>query len=167
MNAGCYGCETKDVLKEILIIKKNGSKKILKNKDLDFKYRKSNLSDHDIVTSAVFKANFGEKEEIELKMSEIKFFRKNSQPIETKTGGSTFKNPKKQFAAKLIDNSDCKGLIYGDAIVSNKHSNFLVNLGNATAKDIETLGKIVQDRVLKKFNISLEWEIKIIGESSE
>ena len=157
----------RDVLKEILIIKKNGSKKILKNKDLDFKYRKSNLSDHDIVTSAVFKANFGEKEEIELKMSEIKFFRKNSQPIETKTGGSTFKNPKKQFAAKLIDNSDCKGLIYGDAIVSNKHSNFLVNLGNATAKDIETLGKIVQDRVLKKFNISLEWEIKIIGESSE
>jgi UDP-N-acetylmuramate dehydrogenase len=167
MNSGCYGSETKDVLKEILIIKKNGSKKILKNKDLDFKYRKSNLSDHDIVTSAVFKANFGEKEEIELKMSEIKFFRKNSQPIETKTGGSTFKNPKKQFAAKLIDNSDCKGLIYGDAIVSNKHSNFLVNLGNATAKDIETLGRIVQDRVLKKFNISLEWEIKIIGESSE
>ena len=167
MNAGCYGHETKDVLEEVSLIKKNGTKKIIKNHDLELSYRNSNLSDNDIIISTIFKANFGERNEIESKMSEIKLSRENSQPIRTKTGGSTFKNPKKNFAAKLIEDSNCKGLTYGDAIVSPKHSNFLINQGNASAKDIETLGKIVQERVANKFNIYLDWELKIIGENVE
>ena len=93
--------------------------------------------------------------------------RETSQPIKTKTGGSTFKNLKGHYAARLIEQADCKGLTFGDAVVSTKHSNFLINLGNATAKDIETLGKIVQERVMKKLNVSLEWEIKIIGDNSD
>ena len=167
MNAGCYGCETKDVLKKISIFTKGGTKKILYNKDLDFSYRNSNLSDNDIVTSVVFNGKFGEKNEIESKVREIKLKRETTQPIKSKTGGSTFKNPKGEFAARLIEQADCKGLTFGEATVSIKHSNFLINLGNASAKDIESLGVIVQDRVVKKFNILLEWEIKIIGDNSD
>ena len=167
MNAGCYRCETTDVLKEISIFTKSGLKKNLSNKDLDFSYRNSNLSNNDIVTSVIFKGEFGEKNEIESKIKQIKLMREASQPIKTKTGGSTFKNPKGQFAARLIEQAKCKGLTFGDAFVSTNHSNFLINSGHATAKDIEILGKIVQDRVMKKFNISLEWEIKIIGDDSD
>ena len=167
MNAGCYGCETKDVLKKISIFTKSGAKKILCNKDLDLSYRNSNLSDNDIVTSVVFNGKFGEKNEIESKVRKIKLKRETTQPIKNKTGGSTFKNPKGEFAARLIEQADCKGLTFGDAAVSTKHSNFLINLGNASAKDIESLGGIVQDRVVKKFNILLEWEIKIIGDNSD
>ena len=165
MNAGCFGSETKDVLKEFSIFKRNGERKTLTNKEIDFSYRNSNLSDNDIVTSVKLKAEIGEKNEIESKIKEIKLIRETSQPIKTKTGGSTFKNPKGRFAAKLIELADCKGLTFGDAAVSTKHSNFLVNLGKATAKDIETLGKIIQEKVMKKLNIFLEWEIKIIGEN--
>ena len=167
MNAGCYGCETKDVLKKISIFTKSGTKKILYNKDLDFSYRNSNLLDNDIVTSIVFNGKFGEKNEIESKVRKIKLKRETTQPIKNKTGGSTFKNPKGEFAARLIEQADCKGLTVGEAAISIKHSNFLINLGSASAKDIESLGMMVQDRVLKKFNISLEWEIKIIGENSD
>ena len=167
MNAGCYGCETKDVLKKISIFTKSGEKKNLCNKDLDFSYRNSNLLDNDIVTSIVFNGKFGEKNEIESKVRKIKLKRETTQPIKSKTGGSTFKNPKGEFAARLIEQADCKGLTFGEATVSIKHSNFLINLGNASAKDIESLGKIVQEKVVKKFNIFLEWEIKIIGDNSD
>lgn len=167
MNAGCYGCETKDVLREISIFSKNGEKKIISNKDLGFSYRNSNLSDSDIVTSVKFKGELGEKNDIELKVKEIKSMREISQPIKTKTGGSTFKNPKGQFAAQLIEQADCKGITFGEAGVSTKHSNFLLNLGNATANDIETLGTIIQESVMKKLNVFLEWEIKIIGDKSD
>ena len=167
MNAGCYGSETTNVLKEISIYTKEGEKKILSNKDLGFSYRNSNLSDNDIVTSVVFKGELGEKSEIESRVKEIKLMRETSQPIKTKTGGSTFKNPKGKFAARLIEQADCKGLTFGNASVSTKHSNFLINLGNAKANDIETLGKIIQERVMKKLNIFLEWEIKIIGDNSD
>ena len=167
MNAGCYGCETTNVLKEISVFTRSGVKKILSNKDLGFSYRNSNLSDNDIVTSVIFKGEFGEKNEIESKVKEIKLMRETSQPIKTKTGGSTFKNLKGHYAARLIEQADCKGLTFGDAAVSTKHSNFLINSGNATAKDIETLGKIVQERVMKKLNVFLEWEIKIIGDNSD
>lgn len=167
MNAGCYGFETRDVLKEISIFTKNGLKKTLSNKDLGFSYRNSNLSDNEIVTSVKFKGKLGEKNEIKLKIEKIKLIRETSQPIKNKTGGSAFKNPKGHFAAQLIEQADCKGMTFGDAAVSTKHSNFLINLGNATAKDIETLGMIIQERVMKKLNIPLEWEIKIIGDNSE
>ena len=165
MNAGCYGRETQDVLEEVSIISKEGTKKTLTNKDLGFSYRYSKLTDNDIVTSVKFKGELGEKKEIGLKIKEIKLMREKSQPLRNKTGGSTFKNPTGQFAASLIEQADCKGMIFGGAAVSTKHSNFLINLGNATAKDIETLGKKVQERVMEKLNILLEWEIKIIGDN--
>ena len=92
---------------------------------------------------------------------------KISQPLKTKTGGSSFKNPKGNYAAKLIEEADCKGLVVGGAMVSNKHSNFIINLGNATANDIENLGKTLQNKVMQKTNIFLEWEIKIIGDLIE
>ena len=167
MNAGCFGSETKDVLEEISLFTKDGVKKILKNKEIKFSYRNSNLFDHDIVTSALFKAKLGEEKEIKSKIKAINSMRKNSQPIKNRTSGSTFKNPKKEHASRLIEKAGCKGLTFGNAIVSTKHSNFFINLGNATAHDIETLGKKVQEKVLKKFNILLEWEIKIIGDNAK
>ena len=166
MNAGCYGYETKDVLKEISLITKSGERKKLSNKDLGLTYRNSNVSNEDIITSAIYKGKYSEKNKIGIMINEIKLMRKESQPLKNKTGGSTFKNPEGQFAAKLIEQAECKGLTYGDATVSTKHSNFLINLGKATAKDIETLGKTIQEKVLKKLNVNLEWEIKIIGEDS-
>lgn len=166
MNAGCYGCETKEVVKEISVFTKSGIKKNLTNKDLHFSYRNSNLSNQDIITSVLFKGKYGEKDAIESKIKEIKLMRERTQPIKTKTGGSTFKNPLGDFAARLIEQADCKGLTFGEARISKKHSNFLINMGNATAKEIETLGKKVQERVMKKSNVLLEWEIKIIGDSS-
>ena len=167
MNAGCFGRETKDVLEKISLITKNGLKKNLYKKDLDLTYRNSNLSNNDIITSAVFNVNFADKETIRSMMENIKCKREVSQPLRTKTGGSTFKNPKGLHAAKLIEESDCKGLKIGEAFVSNKHANFFINQNKATARDIEILGKTVQERVFNKFNINLEWEIKIIGEKSE
>ena len=166
MNAGCYGYETKDVLKEVSLITKNGERKKFSNEDLGLTYRNSNVSNEDIITSAIYKGKYSEKNKIEIKINEIKLMREESQPLKNKTGGSTFKNPEGQFAAKLIEQAECKGLTYGDVTVSTKHSNFLINLGKATAKDIETLGKTIQEKVLKKLNVNLEWEIKIIGEDS-
>ena len=98
------------------------------------------------------------------KIDSIKSKRKDSQPLKEKTSGSTFKNPPNFFAAKLIEESGCKGLEIGDAMVSLHHSNFLINKGNASATDIEQLGKNIIDRVYDKFQIQLEWEIKIIGD---
>ena len=167
MNAGCYGSETKDVLEKVSVITKNGKRRNLYKKDLNLDYRNSNLTNKDIITSAVFKADFGDKEKIKLIIKNIKYKREIYQPLRTKTSGSTFKNPKGFYAAKLIEESDCKGLNVGDAQVSDKHANFIINHNKATAKDIEDLGKIVQDKVYKKFDICLDWEIKIIGESSE
>ena len=102
---------------------------------------------------------------IKKKIQEIKDIRNSSQPIKNKTGGSTFKNPKNFYAAELIEKSGCKGLKVGDAIVSNKHSNFIINSNNASATDIENLGKKIVDKVYKNFDIILDWEIKIIGEN--
>lgn len=93
--------------------------------------------------------------------------KKLSQPLNTKTGGSTFKNPKGFFAAKLIEESGCKNMKVGNAVVSNKHANFIINNESASSKDIETLGKYIQEKVYKKFNLFLEWEIKIIGDDFE
>ena len=136
----------------------------MKNTELDFSYRNSNLSDNDIVTSAVFKTNLEEKEKIKLLIDEIKFKRENSQPIKNKTSGSTFKNPEGYFAAELIEKANCKGLRIGDAMVSLQHANFLINTNKASAKEIEDLGTKIKARVYKKFNIELKWEIKIIGD---
>ena len=126
-------------------------------------YRSTNILDTDIITSAEFDINYGKKEEIEEKIKFIKNKRLKTQPIKEKTSGSTFKNPKNFFAAKLIEESGCKDLSIADASVSTHHSNFLINRGNATAKNLEDLGKIIIEKVFNKFDIKLEWEIKIIG----
>jgi len=163
MNAGCFGYETKDCIEKFSVINRLGIKKIYSKNDANFNYRTSSITDDLIIENAVFVSKKGNKDQINSKMIDIINQRERSQPLKTKTGGSTFKNPKNLFAAKLIEESNCKGLSYGDAIVSEKHSNFIINTGNASANDIESLGEKVRERVYRKFNILLDWEIKIIG----
>jgi len=164
MNAGCYGSETIDVLKSVEVCNHFGQRKLIKKDKLNLKYRSSNISDTDIITKAIFNLNYGDKNIIKDKIDSIKKRRLASQPIKNKTSGSTFKNPKNLYAAKLIEEAGCKGTNYGDAYVSDQHANFLINRGNASATDIENLGKIILDKVLTKFGIKLEWEVKIIGD---
>ena len=163
MNAGCYGSETKRVLKNIKTINNKGEINFFTNNQLNFKYRESSLSDKDIVISAQYKLEYGEKEEIDKNIYEIKLKREQSQPLRTKTGGSTFKNPANNYAAKLIEMAGCKKMNVGDAYVSTKHANFLINTNKASAEDIEELGLRIIDKVFKKFQIKLEWEIQILG----
>ena len=163
MNAGCYGFETNDVLKNIRTINSEGEFFLLDKDVLQLTYRNSNLPNKDIIISANFNYLLGDKNEIKHKINQIKITRQNSQPLKSKTSGSTFKNPKNNFAAKLIELSECKGLNVGDIFVSSKHANFLINSNKGTSSQIEELGKIIIDKVYKKFNIKLEWEIKIIG----
>lgn len=163
MNAGCYGFETNDVLQNIETINSKGDFCSLSKDKLKLSYRNSHLSNNNIIISANFDYSLGDKDEIIKKINQIKIMRENSQPIKAKTSGSTFKNPKNNFAAKLIEKAECKGLNVGDIFVSSKHANFLINSNKGTASQIEELGKIIIDKVYKKFNIKLEWEIKIIG----
>ncbi len=163
MNAGCYGSETKDLLQDITVMNNNGKISIIKNNDLNLSYRNSNLGNK-IVLKAKFKANKGDKEKILQDINKIKKNRAISQPLRKKTSGSTFKNPSGFYAAKLIEEAGYKGFRKGDAMVSDLHSNFLINTNNASASEIEDLGKLIIDKVYEKFQIVLEWEIKIIGE---
>jgi UDP-N-acetylmuramate dehydrogenase len=163
MNAGCYGFETNDVLQNIETINSKGDLSFLNKDKLKLSYRNSHLPNKNIIISANFDYLLGDKDEIKKKINQIKIMRENSQPIKLKTSGSTFKNPKNNFAAKLIEMAECKGLNVGDIFVSSKHANFLINSNKGTASQIEELGKIIIDKVYKKFNIKLEWEIKIIG----
>ena len=163
MNAGCYGSETKDLLQDITVMNNNGKISIVKKNDLNLSYRNSNLRNK-IVLKAKFKANKGHKEEILKEVNKIKKNREISQPIKKKTSGSTFKNPSGFYAAKLIEEAGCKGFRRGDAMVSDLHSNFFINTNKASASEIEDLGKLIIDKVYEKFQIILEWEIKIIGE---
>ena len=165
MNAGCYGSETKNVIEGVKVLNRNAEEKLLKNFELGFDYRSSFISKDTIITEIIIPCNKGNKKDIKYKMEEIISKRENTQPLRVKTGGSTFKNPKGFFAAKLIEDSGCKGLQVGDAIVSEKHANFIINTNKASAKNIEDLGKKIIDRVYSKFNILLDWEIKIIGKS--
>tara|TARA_B100001057_G_scaffold293076_1_gene293155 strand:+ start:5281 stop:6177 length:897 start_codon:yes stop_codon:yes gene_type:complete len=164
MNAGCYGHETKDIIKYIEIYDHKLQKKIINKDKLNLNYRSSDLKDTQIILKVIFNLKYGDQNMIKEKIINIKEKRLLSQPIKYKTSGSTFKNPTKMYAAKLIEEAGCKGMKYGNAIVSNQHANFLINRGGATATDIENLGKLVIDKVYKKFNIILDWEIKIIGD---
>ncbi len=164
MNAGCYGSETKDIIHSIEIYNNSSERKIINKSDLDLKYRSSNIKNNQIISKAIFNINYGDFRDIKERMINIKNKRLSSQPIKNKTSGSTFKNPSNFYAAKLIEESDCKGMNYGDAIISKQHANFIINRGSASANDIEILGKLVIDKVFNKFNIVLNWEIKIIGD---
>jgi len=167
MNAGCYGGEIKDILIEATAINKDGEKIIFKNADLNFLYRKANFEEGTIFTSCKLKGESGlSADNIKRKLQEISSSREESQPTRTKTGGSTFKNPKNsdKKAWQLIDEAGLRGHKIGGAMVSEKHCNFLINTGNATAKDIEDLGEYIIKKVYENSGVKLEWEIKRIGE---
>ena len=167
MNAGAYECEFKDVVKEAHILDRQGKKHILNPDQIGFSYRHSKIPDDTIVVSAVLEGKKGNPDEILKKMHEIQKARSATQPIREKTGGSTFANPENdpqnRKSWQIIDQAGCRGLEIGQAKVSEKHCNFLVNKGHATAAEIEGLGEIVRRRVKEKSGIDLRWEIKRIG----
>ena len=163
MNAGCYGRETKDVFVEAKALDANGNKVTLTPADMACVYRKSQVRDELIFVEARFAGTLDKPEAIRARMEELNAKREAAQPIRSRTGGSTFKNPPGQKAWELIDAAGCRGLKMGDAQVSEKHANFLINIGDAKAADIENLGEEVRKRVLAKSGVSLEWEIKRVG----
>jgi UDP-N-acetylmuramate dehydrogenase len=163
MNGGAYGRETKDALIEARAVDRAGRIHVLANADLGFTYRHCNVPDDYIFTQATFRGARGDRVVIAAEMEKITESREATQPIKSRTGGSTFKNPPGAKAWQLIDAADCRGLRLGDAQVSEMHCNFLINLGHATAADIETLGERVRARVKGNSGVELEWEIKRIG----
>ena len=163
MNAGANGAETKDVLIDASGIGRDGQKHVFSNAEMKFVYRSSGVDPAVIFTSARFRGKPATSDAIRARMNEVQAHREAAQPIREKTGGSTFKNPPNQSAWKLIDAAGCRGLRVGAAQVSDLHCNFLINTGEATAGDIETLGEMVRTRVKENCGIELQWEIKRIG----
>jgi UDP-N-acetylmuramate dehydrogenase len=162
MNGGAYGGETKDVLVETQGVDRQGNLRKFTNREMGFSYRHCGVSEDVIFTAAVLQGRAGASEEIAAEMATIKKKREASQP-RNRTGGSTFKNPPGHSAWKLVDDAGCRGLTVGGAQVSELHSNFLINLGGATAADIEILGETVRERVKAHSGVELEWEIKRVG----
>jgi UDP-N-acetylmuramate dehydrogenase len=163
MNGGAYGRETCDILVECEVVLRSGEVVTMPAADLRYSYRHSELPDQSIVVSATFRGEPGEPAAIQAEMDRIAASREESQPLRSRTGGSTFKNPPGHKAWALVDAAGCRGLKFGDAQVSEKHCNFLLNLGNASSTEIEELGEEVRRRVQDKTNITLEWEIQRIG----
>ena len=148
---------------ELRAVTREGEIVTLSNADMAYRYRKSNGPRGAVFTSAVYEGFPGDPEEILARMREITEKRESSQPTKAKTGGSTFKNPEGHSSWKLIDEAGCRGLIVGGAQVSEMHCNFLLNLGEASALDIETLGETVRSRVRARHGIDLKWEIRRMG----
>ena len=166
MNAGAFGGETRDRLIWAEALDRKGSLHRLTNAELGFSYRHSELPGDWIVVRAAFALEPGDPAAIKARMEAIKAEREAAQPLRVATGGSTFKNPKGHRAWQLIDQAGCRGLTRGAAMVSDKHCNFLINTGNATAADLEALGETVRARVLANSGIRLEWEIKRLGKAA-
>jgi UDP-N-acetylmuramate dehydrogenase len=163
MNGGAYGRETKDALIEARGVDRTGHIRVYSNADLHYTYRHCGAPEDVIFTQAVFEGTPGDRDVIAAEMDKITESREATQPIKSRTGGSTFKNPPGHKAWQLIDAAGCRGLVVGDAQVSELHCNFLINRGRATASDIETLGETVRKRVNETSGVTLEWEIKRIG----
>jgi UDP-N-acetylmuramate dehydrogenase len=163
MNAGCYGSEVKDIFIEATAIDGNGNKITLNSADMAFAYRKAQARDDLIFTSATLEGRQDDPEAIRLRMNKLVEEREASQPVKTRTGGSTFKNPPGKKAWQLIEEAGCRGLRVGLAQVSEKHCNFLINTSDASASDIEALGEEVRVRVRAQTGVELEWEIKRVG----
>jgi UDP-N-acetylmuramate dehydrogenase len=163
MNAGAHGGETREALIEARGVDRLGIVRIFSAGEMGFSYRHSRAPDDVIFTQALFQGRPGDREEILAEMERITAAREASQPIREKTGGSTFKNPPGAKAWQLIDEAGCRGLALGDAQVSEKHCNFLINRGAATASEIEALGEEVRRRVREASGVDLEWEIKRLG----
>jgi UDP-N-acetylmuramate dehydrogenase len=164
MNGGAYGGEVKDVLVDCDVVLRSGELVTLPVAALHYTYRHSELPEGAIVVAARFRGRPGQPDDIQAEMDRISASREASQPLRSKTGGSTFKNPPGHKAWQLVDEAGCRGLQLGGAQVSEKHTNFLLNLGDASSADIEALGEEVRRRVKDKSGIELEWEIQRIGE---
>ena len=163
MNGGAYGGETKDVLVEARGVDRAGNIRVYRNADMGYSYRHCGVGEDVIFTQALFQGTSGDRDAIAAEMDKITESREATQPVKSRTGGSTFKNPPGHKAWQLIDAAGCRGLTVGDAQVSEMHCNFLINLGSASAADIETLGETVRARVKENSGVQLEWEIKRIG----
>ncbi|UUL82797.1 UDP-N-acetylmuramate dehydrogenase [Sphingomonas qomolangmaensis] len=166
MNGGAYGREVKDVLVACDIVLRSGERHTLDVGDLGYTYRHSDLPEGAVVVSATFRGHPAEPSVIQAEMDRIAAAREASQPLRSKTGGSTFKNPPGEKAWALVDAAGCRGLMRGGAQVSEKHTNFLINTGDATSADIEALGDDVRARVKAASGIDLEWEIQRVGRSA-
>jgi UDP-N-acetylmuramate dehydrogenase len=169
MNAGANGAETRERVVEVTAIDRQGERHVLSNADMGYAYRHSSVPAGYIFTEAVYEGAFDDPAKIRAEMDAVQHHRETVQPIKSRTGGSTFKNPdppgtpNQRSAWKLIDAAGCRGLKIGDAQVSEMHCNFLINTGEATGQDIELLGETVRARVLESSGVKLEWEIKRIG----
>ena len=164
MNAGAHGKEMKDIVKKVKVISYQGKEKEFTNEEMKFEYRRSMLKEEKyIVTEVELELTKGKKEEIQAKMEEYKTFRKEKQPIEYPSAGSTFKRGTDFITAKLIDEAGLKGYSVGDAEVSTKHAGFVINKGNATSEDVLKLVKYVQEKIYEKFGKKIELEVEIIG----
>ena len=166
-NAGAYGTEFKDVLVSAEAVDRAGTIHRVGPGDLGLSYRRSAAPRDWIFTGATFRGEPGEPGAILARLEAIQAAREASQPIRERTGGSTFANPPGHHAWRLIDEAGCRGMRRGGAVVSEKHTNFLINTGNATASDIEELGEEVRRRVENRFGILLEWEIRRVGHQPE
>ncbi len=169
MNAGCYGTETKDVLQSVVAIDRRGRRQEMSLDDLQYSYRHSGAAADLIYTQAVFLGAKDIPADIEARIADITARREESQPIKEKTGGSTFKNPDPdqsggRGAWKVIDAAGGRGFMVGGAQMSEKHCNFMINTGNATAADLEKLGETIRAMVKKSEGVDLDWEIKRIGD---
>ncbi len=163
MNGGAYGREVKDVLVEAEVVLRSGERRTLSLPELGYTYRHSALPDGAIVVGATFRGQPEEPAVVQAEMDRIAAEREASQPLRSKTGGSTFKNPQGHKAWQLVDQAGCRGLTRGDAQVSEKHCNFLLNLGAASSADIEALGEEVRTKVKAQSGVTLEWEIQRVG----
>jgi UDP-N-acetylmuramate dehydrogenase len=163
MNAGAYGRETADILVEATLVLRDGSVETWPRERFGYTYRHSEVPEGAVVVEALFEGIPGDPAAIGAEMDRIANEREASQPLRSRTGGSTFKNPPGTKAWKLIDEAGCRGLRIGDAQVSEKHCNFLLNLGKARAADIEALGEEVRRRVREHSGVELEWEIQRVG----
>lgn len=165
MNAGAYGGEMKDIIEKVRVLDKNNNILEYSNKDMNFRYRGSRVVDEGLIVLGVeIKLEHGDSSQIKEAMRDLTYKRTSKQPLELPSGGSTFKRPEGHFAGKLIEDSGLKGLIHGGAQVSEKHCGFLVNIDNASCKDVLGLISIIQSTVKGNFDIELEPEIKLIGE---
>jgi len=163
MNAGAYGREVADVLVEATLVLRDGTVETWPRERFAYTYRHSEMPEGAVIVEALFQGVPGERAAIAAEMDRIAAEREASQPLRSRTGGSTFKNPPGTKAWKLIDEAGCRGLRIGDAQVSEKHCNFLLNLGNASAAEIEALGEEVRRRVRQNSGVELEWEIQRVG----
>ncbi|MDO5028281.1 MAG: UDP-N-acetylmuramate dehydrogenase [Bacillota bacterium] len=165
MNAGAYGKEFKDVIKEVKVLTRDNQVKLIKNADMDFHYRGSQVKSQGyIVLGASFSLEKGIQADIDEKMADYTARRRNKQPIEWPSAGSTFKRPEGYYAGALIEEAGLKGLVHRGAMVSEKHSGFVINHNNGTYQDIIELIKLIQKEVYDKSGVVLEREVKIVGE---